>query len=114
MEKVDIGQVDYSKSLESSRIEINESRSNKNDKELMENQHNKDIGDNSKDSKGMMVLFMIKSKNIKKIRDDKIVIEEGIKQLVELVEKWVDKGIISGIIDKDRLIKREDFKDIET
>ena len=87
MEKVDTSQVDYLKSLESSRIEINKSQSNKNNKELIENQSNKDISNSSKDSKSMIALFAIKLKNTKKMRDDKNVIEEEVERLVELVEK---------------------------
>ena len=113
IEKVDIGQVDHLKLPESSRIETNESKSNKNDKELMENQSSNDLSYNSKESKGIMVLFIIKLKNIKKIRDNKNTMKEGVEWLVELVEKWADKGFISGVIDKDRLIKREEFKDIK-
>ena len=39
------------------------------------------------------------------MRDDKCAIEEGIEKVVYLVEKWLEAGMISGVVDKLGMIK---------
>ena len=52
-----------------------------------------------------MILFSMKLKNTKRIREDKSVIEEGIEKVVQLVEKWSEAGMITGVVDKLGMIK---------
>ena len=52
-----------------------------------------------------MILFLMKLKNTKKMREDKSTIEEGIEKVVQLVKKWLEVGIITGVVDKLGMIK---------
>lgn len=53
----------------------------------------------------IMILFSMKLKNTKKMREDKSAIEEGIEKVVQLVEKQLEAGIIIGVLDKLGIIK---------
>ena len=55
----------------------------------------------------------MKVKNVKSLRSDKKAVKEAIEKVVELVQLWLDKGNIAGVVDFDKIIRREDYEEIE-
>ena len=74
------------------------------------NKNYKDTSNNK--TKEVILLLTIKLHNTKTINNNKKAIIEGIEKAVELVERWVDYSNIARVVNCDRLIRREDFLDI--
>jgi len=67
----------------------------------------------TKEIRVVILLLTMKVKNVKSLRSDKKAVKEAIEKVVELVQLWPDKGNIAGVVDFDKIIRREDYEEIE-